>query len=138
MLQFTARHTVTPPKVNSGGTLRYVPPLFSHTCLHGPTFDAYEPSVALRAEPQKKAPAFSDRRNQFFAPNAPNPIPNISRTALDHFRKSRSSDLRINRSYATLSGSLPMIDFRHAYGLHLYSGGYRSGFTPDLLFSVIT
>ena len=48
-------HTVTPPKVNSGGTLRYVPPLFSHTCLPGPTFDAYEPSVALRAEPQKKS-----------------------------------------------------------------------------------
>ena len=44
-----------PPKVNSGGTLRYVPPLFSHTCLPGPTFDAYEPSVALRAEPQKKS-----------------------------------------------------------------------------------
>ena len=29
--------------------------LFSHTCLPGPTFDAYEPSVALRAEPQKKS-----------------------------------------------------------------------------------
>ena len=41
MFQFIARHTVTPPKVNSGGTLRYVPPLFSHTCLPGPTFDAY-------------------------------------------------------------------------------------------------
>ena len=41
VLQFVARHLFPLLNVNSGGTFRYVPPLFSHICLPAPLFDAY-------------------------------------------------------------------------------------------------
>ena len=47
MFQLVARHVDVSLKVNSGGMLYNIPPLFSHGCLPVAVFDAYTLSFII-------------------------------------------------------------------------------------------